>query len=185
MAAPLARDLHQQALDGADLSALARAHSDGPSGPRGGSLGVYATGTMVPSFERAVASVEVGAIAPLVKTPFGWHVARRDAVVEASAAHVLVSWDGAWRSKQTRSKDEARARIGEAQAALAAGKPFAEVAASFSDDDRTADKGGALGRVAPGQFLPPFEEALFALEPGAVSDVVETAYGYHLVKRTE
>lgn len=181
----LAQELHDKVAGGEDLAALAKVHSDGPSGPRGGSLGVYATGTMVPSFERVVASVGVGELAPLVKTPFGWHIVRRDAVLEARAAHILVTWDGAWRSKQTRSRDEARSRAEEARAALAKGRPFADVAARFSDDARTAERGGDLGLVAPGQFLPPFEEALFALEPGAVSDVVESAYGFHLVQRLD
>jgi len=182
-AAALARDLHQQVLDGADLAELARTHSDGPSGPRGGSLGVYATGTMVPSFERATASVDVGEIAPLVKSPFGWHIIRRDAVREAHAAHVLVSWEGAWRSKQTRTKAEARARAEKALSDLQGGSSFADVARAMSDDTRTADKGGDLGVVAPGQFLPPFEEALFALEPGTTSGIVETDYGFHIVQR--
>lgn len=180
----IARTVHEEALQGSDLESLARTYSDGPSAARGGKLGVYSTGTMVPDFERAVASVEVGAIAPLVRSPFGWHVARRDAVMEARAAHILVSWDGAWRSKQTRSRADARTRIEEAGRALASGRSFADVAAQFSDGP-SASRGGDLGRVAPGQFLPPFEAALFALSPGAVSEVVETEYGFHLILRQD
>lgn len=178
----LADDVWRQARGGASLDALARTYSDGPSGPRGGRLGVYATGTLVPEFEAAVAAVPVGSIAPLVETPFGWHVIRRDAVLEASASHVLVTWKGAWRSNAHRSRDDARNRIGEAHAALQSGMSFEDVARSWSED-ATARSGGDLGLVAPGQMIPAFEDALFALEPGGVSDVVETPYGFHLVRR--
>ncbi len=178
----LAEGIRAQALAGEDFGELAREHGDGPSSARGGALGVYPTGTMVPDFERAVASVGVGQIGPLVRTPFGWHVVRRDAVVEADAAHILVSWSGAWRSKAGRSRDEALAKMQLAVAALDAGRPFDEVAREFSEGP-SAPNGGDLGRVAPGQFLPPFEDALFALSPGQRSDVVETAYGFHVILR--
>jgi peptidyl-prolyl cis-trans isomerase SurA len=180
----LATELRDRALAGDDLETLAKEHSDGSSAPRGGRLGVYATDTMVPDFERAVASVEPGAIGPLVSTPFGFHVVRRDAVVEAKAAHVLVAHADAWRAKTDRSRSEARARAQQALAKLQAGASFAEVAAEFSDDS-TAETGGDLGRIAPGQMIPAFEDALFALEPGALSGVVETPYGFHVIRRIE
>jgi len=179
-----ARAIHAEALAGADFAGLAREHSDGPSGPRGGALGVYLTGTMVPHFERAAASVDVGEIAPVIETPFGFHVIRRDAVVQIRASHVLVSWEGAWRSGATRSRDDAQARIREAQQRLQSGTPFDEVARAFSED-ATAPEGGDLGPIAPGQMIPAFEEAAMALDPGQTSDIVETPYGFHLIQRTE
>jgi len=178
----LAASLRERARAGERLEDLARQYSDGAEAPRGGHLGVYLTGTMVPEFEAAVASVKPGAIAPLVRTPFGWHVVRRDPVIEATAAQVIVTWKGAVRSTATRSKEEARARIEQARAALAAGTSFAEVARKYSDGP-AASRGGALGRIAPGQMIPAFEDALFALKPGQVSDVVETPYGFHLIER--
>lgn len=178
----LATLLRDQALAGEDLEELARVHSDGPSGPRGGSLGVYLTGTMVPEFEAAVASVEPGEIGPLVRTPFGYHVVRRDAVVQIEASHLLVSWDGALRSDTQRTREEAQARILEARTRLEAGEAWDAVVAEYSDCS-TAQSGGNLGVVAPGQMVPAFEDAAFALEPGQISDVVETPWGFHLVRR--
>jgi peptidyl-prolyl cis-trans isomerase SurA len=178
----LAESLRQRARAGEDFEALAREYSDGPSAPRGGRLGVYLTGTMVPEFEAAVASVEVGEIGPLARTPFGWHVVRRDAVVEAEFAHIVVSWKGAWRSGAERSREEARARIEDAHRMLSTGAHFADVAREYSDD-ATASVGGDLGTVAPGQMIPAFEDAAFALEPGQLSEVVETPYGFHLILR--
>lgn len=59
---------------GADFAALAREKSTGPSGPNGGQLGWFGAGAMVPSFEAAVATLEVGEVSDPVQTQFGWHV---------------------------------------------------------------------------------------------------------------
>lgn len=180
----VATEVHGRAVSGADFASLAREHSDGPSANRGGALGVYLTGTMVPEFEAATATVAVGEIAPLIETPYGFHVIRRDAVVQIRASHILVTWKGAWRSAATRTRDEAQARIGEASEALKKGEKFAVVAQNYSDDS-TANIGGDLGPIAPGQMLPAFEEAAMSLELGALSGAIETPYGFHLILRTE
>ncbi len=180
----LATGVHARAEGGAEFAALAREHSDGPSARRGGTLGVFLTGTMVPKFEAATATAAVGEIAPLIETPFGFHVIRRDAVVQIRASHVLVPWKDAWRSGATRTKTEAAARIEEALKKLEKGAKFADVAAEYSEDS-TAMTGGDLGPIAPGQMLPAFEETALALDVGARSEIVETPYGYHLILRTE
>ena len=59
---------------GADFAELAMEKSTGPSGPRGGELGWFGAGAMVPPFEEAVVSLDVGAISAPVQTQFGWHV---------------------------------------------------------------------------------------------------------------
>lgn len=59
---------------GADFAELAKEKSTGPSGPRGGALGWFGTGQMVPEFENAVKDMEVGAVSTPIKTQFGWHV---------------------------------------------------------------------------------------------------------------
>lgn len=60
--------------DGADFAELAKEHSTGPSGPRGGALGWFGKGMMVPEFETAVAGMEAGAVSAPIQTQFGWHV---------------------------------------------------------------------------------------------------------------
>lgn len=76
----LARELHERAKGGEPFAELARRWSDDPSAPRGGRLGVFRTGTYDPAFERAVASVPPGTVGPLVETPWGFHVVRREPV---------------------------------------------------------------------------------------------------------
>ena len=179
----LATQLWLRATAGESLEALAKEHSDGSEGPRGGRLGVYRTGTMVPEFERAVASVAVGALAQPFRTPFGWHVARRDAVVEITARQILITWSGARKSAATRTRAEAKTRADAVLARLNGGEDFAKVAKELSDD-ASATVGGDLGPIAPGQLVPDFEDAAFALDVGQRSAVVESPYGFHIIERT-
>lgn len=61
---------------GADFATAAQTHSTGPSGPRGGLLGWFRRGEMVPAFDEAVAGMEVGKLAGPVQTQFGFHLIR-------------------------------------------------------------------------------------------------------------
>ena len=61
---------------GEDFAALAAEVSTGPSGPRGGALGWFGAGQMVPAFEQAVQALEPGGVSEPVQTQFGWHVVR-------------------------------------------------------------------------------------------------------------
>lgn len=59
---------------------------------------------------------------------------------------------------------------------------FAAKAKELSADPGSKDQGGELGYFGPGQMVEPFEKAAFALEPGQLSDVVETQFGFHIIK---
>jgi peptidyl-prolyl cis-trans isomerase C len=69
-----AKALVSELEGGADFAELAKVKSTGPSGPRGGALGWFGTGQMVPAFENALKDMEAGAISAPVQTQFGWHV---------------------------------------------------------------------------------------------------------------
>jgi peptidyl-prolyl cis-trans isomerase D len=85
--------------------------------------------------------------------------------------------------------DEERAQVRErAEGALQRlrdGEDFAAVAVEVSEDPATRDEGGDLGFVARGRLEETFEEAAFSLEPGTISDLVETRFGLHIVKVEE
>lgn len=82
-------------------------------------------------------------------------------------------------TKQTRAKAE------DVLKRVRAGEDFAALAKEFSTDPGSKDKGGDLGWFGHGQMIPEFEKAAFALQPGQVSDVVESQYGYHIIKVDE
>jgi len=100
-----------------------------------------------------------------------------------SASHILLMYAGSSRSDATRTKDEAEAQIKDLKAQLDDGADFAELAGEHSDCPSGAD-GGSLGSFGKGQMVKEFQDAAFALDEGGVSDVVETDFGYHLIKRT-
>ena len=84
----------------------------------------------------------------------------------------------------TRSKEEARKSIDDILARLKKGEDFAELAATYSDCP-SAEQGGDLGFFGRGRMVAPFDQAAFALTPNKISGVVETQFGYHIIKRTQ
>ncbi len=179
-----AQALRQRALAGESFAALAREASEDPSGPRGGDLGSFEQGRMVPAFEQAAFALEEGEISDIVETDFGVHLIQRYALEEIHVAHVLVQFAGLTRTASDRSKEEALAIAQQARQRLVAGEPVEDVVRALSDGP-TKDRGGDLGWFQRGQMLPEFDQVAFDLEPGQVSEVVETALGYHVIVRVE
>ena len=98
---------------------------------------------------------------------------------QIGARHVLLNTRG----KDEAAKTEARAKIEELLKQARAGADFAGLAKANSDCP-SKSRGGDLGFFGKGQMVPEFEQAAFALKEGEISDVVETQFGYHIIRRT-
>ncbi|MEC8013176.1 MAG: peptidylprolyl isomerase [Verrucomicrobiota bacterium] len=105
---------------------------------------------------------------------------------EISASHILISYKGASRAdaKITRSKEEAKTEAERIHKLVTSeGNDFAETAKKHSDGP-SSTKGGDLGKFKFEVMAKPFSEAAFSLDVGSVSEVVETDFGFHVIKRT-
>jgi peptidyl-prolyl cis-trans isomerase C len=98
---------------------------------------------------------------------------------QVRASHILVSVpQGADEATKAKSKAKASDLLKQVKA----GKDFAALAKENSQDAGSAVNGGDLGYFRPGQMVGPFNEVAFKLAPGAVSDLVETQFGFHIIK---
>jgi parvulin-like peptidyl-prolyl isomerase len=98
-----------------------------------------------------------------------------------------VAYQGALRAAPTitRTKDEAKKRADQVLARAKKGEDFGKLADELSDDPSAKMNHGALGRFTQTTMVKPFADAAFALKPGEVSGIVETPFGFHVIKRTE
>ena len=97
---------------------------------------------------------------------------------QVKASHILIKADA---NAGEAKKAEARKKIEEVQQKLKDGGDFGTLAKEYSEGPSNV-KGGDLGYFNRGQMVKPFEDAAFAMKPNEVSDVVETRFGYHLIK---
>ncbi len=106
---------------------------------------------------------------------------------EIKASHILISYKGADRADSdiSRSKDEAKKEAERLRKLIVEeNSDFAEIAQKHSDGP-SSSKGGDLGKFKFEVMAKPFSEAAFDLNVGEVSEVVETGFGFHVIKRTE
>jgi peptidyl-prolyl cis-trans isomerase C len=98
------------------------------------------------------------------------------------ASHILISVpEGA----DAAAKTQAKAKAEQVLKDVKAGKDFAALAKEHSQDPGSAVQGGDLGFFQQGQMVGPFNDVAFSLAPGAVSDLVETQFGFHIIKVAE
>jgi peptidyl-prolyl cis-trans isomerase D len=97
---------------------------------------------------------------------------------QVRASHILLKTEG---------KDDAvvKAKAEDVLKQAKAGADFATLAKKYSDDDANAQNGGDLDFFGKGRMVPEFDRVAFAMEPGQISDLVKTQYGYHVIKLTD
>jgi len=183
-----ARRLVQAARkQGADFEDLARGFSDVPKDERGVQV-LFGKDEMAPAFEEAAFAMGQGQVSEAVETPFGFYVIMRIAPEEYSTAHILVQYKG---SKQAppgikRSKKEALERAEKVHKLAAPPEANFAVLAERYSDSPSKMRGGVIKPLVPGREAEDFNnylEAVGKLKVGEVSPVVETPFGFHVIRR--
>lgn len=172
---------------GEDFSELAIAMSDGQQALDGGDLGWRRANEIPTLFADLVPQMRVGDISDPIRSSSGFHIIRlsdhrtaeRHIIEQTRARHILV------RADELTDDAQARQMAGQLRERILAGADFAELAREHSDDRASGARGGDLGWVEPGMMVPAFEQAMDALEPGEISEPVQSEFGWHLVQVLE
>ena len=177
---------------GANFEDLVKEYSDdATTKDKGGDMGfVSAKGDLAAAIDKITAKkIKPGAV--LAETVSDdkairviKYVGNRESGKEVRAQHILICWEGAERCDQKRTKEQAQALI-ENLASRATAANFGSLAKSNSDDAGSAASNGDLGWFGAGAMVKPFEDAAFALEKGGISAVVESPFGFHLIRKTD
>jgi peptidyl-prolyl cis-trans isomerase SurA len=187
-----AEDLVAQLKSGADFARLAASFSASPEALKGGELGWRSVERLPTLFVDAVKGLKQGDIAPIVRSPGGFHVLKlvgsRNAVESRIATgplqqtrvrHILL------RVSDLTPEPEVRRRLLELRTrAITGGQDFGSLARLHSVDP-SSTRGGELGWLYPGDTVPEFERAMDALKPGEVSEPVQSPFGWHLIQVLE
>lgn len=183
-----AQGILARAKAGEDFAGLVRQFTDGPDKNGGGVLGMRNADRYPQVFVDAVSGVAVGGIAPLLRSPAGFHILKlidkREggvplAVPQTHARHILL------RPSAQLGEAAARDKLLDFKKRVEAGQADFATLARENSQDGSAKEGGDLGWANPGQFVPEFEEVLESLKPGEISAPIVSRFGMHLIQLIE
>jgi peptidyl-prolyl cis-trans isomerase SurA len=185
-----ARERAEQALvklkGGADFAQVAAGISDAKDALKGGDLGWRPSDSIPPLFANELQNMKPGQTSSVLRSPNGFHILKLldkrsgnapVVITQTHVRHILI------KTSEIMPEAEAKKRIMEIKQNIEAGADFAEQAKRYSQDG-SAQQGGDLDWVSPGQTVPEFEDAMNKLQPGQMA-VVQTQFGWHLIKVLE
>ncbi|MCJ7553654.1 MAG: peptidylprolyl isomerase, partial [Ignavibacteriaceae bacterium] len=187
------RELTQALLDSiktgqATFEELVQRHSEDQfSKPNDGDIFYFTAAQLPVEFEQAAYQTTVGEVYPeVVQTKFGFHLIKvtdkKERVPKIKASHILAAY-----TNEAGEVDSSAAleKINLVAEKLKNGEDFAKVAEEYSDDAGTKTNGGDLGFFERRKMVQQFDQAAFNLNVGEISDVVQTGFGYHVIKLIE
>ncbi|MCU0951410.1 MAG: peptidylprolyl isomerase [Burkholderiaceae bacterium] len=187
-----AEDLAAQARSGADFARLAASFSAAPEALNGGELGWRSAERLPTLFLDAIKNLKPGQIAPIVRSPGGFHVLKltgsRNAVEsrvatgplqQTRARHILL------RVSDLTPEPEVKRRLAELRERATKGNQDFGSLARLHSVDPSSTRGGELGWLYAGDTVPEFERAMDALKPGEISEPVQSPFGWHLIQVLE
>lgn len=187
-----AKDLMVQLEAGADFAQLAASHSAAPEALEGGLLEWRSAQRLPVLFVEALQRVDVGGLAPIVRSPGGFHILKLrgkrnaaeahhapEAVQQTHVRHILL------RVSEITPETEVKRRLQELRdRMIRGGQEFGQLARLHSVDG-SSTRGGDLGWINPGDTVPEFERAMNALKVNEISEPVQSPFGWHLIQVLE
>ena len=178
------KDIHA----GLDFRQAALTTSSGTQALNGGDLGWRKLSQIPTLFVDEVKTMKAGEVRGPLRSPSGFHILKlvgvkgateKHIVNQTHARHILI------KTTELITDDDARDKLLKLKQRLSDGDDFATLARAHSDDTVSALKGGDLGWVTPGAFVPSFARAMNALPIKQISDPVQTQFGWHLIEVLE
>lgn len=173
---------------GADFAALAKEYSDDAATKDvGGDLGFITKNGIYADLYPEAEKLKVGQTSGLIETDENISIIKLVAVQdskEVKANHLLICWQGAQGCTGSLTKEEAKKKIDELKAE-ATPENFVDLVKANSTEPGASSSGGDLGWFGKDQMVKPFEDAVFAMKVGEISEVIETQFGYHLIYKTD
>ncbi len=176
----------KQLQEGADFAQVAAGTSDAKDALKGGDLGWRASDRLPPAFLEVLHKLKPGENTEVMRSTSGFHILKLIekrsgnapvVITQTHARHILI------KTSEIVPEADAKKRILEIKQRIDGGADFAEQAKRYSEDG-SAQQGGDLDWLSPGQTVPEFEEAMNKLQPGQTS-VVQTQFGWHLIQVME
>ncbi len=171
----------------ADFAALAVSYSDGQQALRGGNLGWKKFAELPTLFANVIPQLNVNEVSKVIRGSNGFHLVKlldvkgekRHNINKTHARHILIKTD------EKSSGKDAKKEIIQLRKRIIEGEDFAKMAEMHSDDMGSAVNGGDLNWLAPGETVPPFEEAMNSLSQDEISQPVQSTFGWHLIQVLE
>ncbi len=180
-------EIHDRLEAGEDFARLAVATSHAQTALEGGSLG-WRKGAQLPTlFSDVVVRMKPGDFSAPIQSSGGFQIVRlndmrgaeRTMVDQLRVRHILL------RPNEILDEAAVQQKIIGIRAQIAGGDDFATVAEAVSEDPASANEGGDLGWLSPGDTVPEFEEALAELPLNELSQPIKTRFGWHLMEVLE
>lgn len=182
-----AEEAAAQVTRGDDFSKVAASFSDAPDGLQGGNLGWRSPERLPTLFNDAIGPLQAGQTTAILRSPNGFHIikllerrgaAKEQTIAQTKVRHILLV------AGQSGSDAEIQKRMLSLKERIEKGEDFA-VLAKANSVDGSAQAGGDLGWVSPGDLVAEFEKAMNALKPNEVSVPVQSQFGWHLIQVLE
>lgn len=179
-----AEEVYRELQSGGDFAQLAIAHSDARDALQGGDLGWNKLSELPSVFTKPLTTLKPGEYTRPIRSPRGFHIlklhetkgVKRNVVKQVRARHILMKPNALMNDNQVRDK------IADLRKQIENGADFAKLAAQFSEDPGTKEKGGDLGWSEPRAFTPQFAKVVSSLPTGKISEPFKTDYGWHIAQ---